>query len=43
MTGVVIVDVLFPVFVSPPPLTVAVLTTLAGAFAATSTVSVIGG
>ena len=33
---------LLPVFVSPPPLTVAVFTTLAGAFAATSTVSVIG-
>jgi hypothetical protein len=31
------------VFVSPPPLTLAVLVTVAGAFPATSTVSVIAG
>lgn len=34
---------LFPVFVSPPPETVAVLTTVDAAFKATSTVRVIGG
>ena len=32
-----------PVLVSPPPLTVAVLSTVVGALAATSTVSVIAG
>ena len=43
VTGVVVVDVLLDVFVSPPPLMVARLTTLDGAFDPTVTVSVIGG
>jgi hypothetical protein len=42
-SGVITDAVLLALFVSPPPLTVAVLTRLAGAFAATFTATVIGG
>ena len=43
MTGVVADPLLLAVFASPPPETVAVLTTLAGALCSTLTVSVKGG